>query len=106
MTNLTAQYEQLLELNDRAFRDGRYKSAYHALMATLHCAKELSEERRLTEIEERAAQQLAWIDAHALDPQVSALYGVGVVAAVVAKLQAGLCDSPEQRCAHRRASRK
>ncbi len=58
-------YERLMRVNEEAFAAGLYNAAYHALAAALHCARELKDDAALRRVENRARQQLTWIDANA-----------------------------------------
>jgi hypothetical protein len=72
-------YDQLLQINDKAFEEGNYEAAYHALAAALHCAIPLQEGALLRELEARAREQRDWIDTqaadHALSAQSAAVHG-------------------------------
>jgi hypothetical protein len=74
-----AMYDQLMQINDKAFDEGNYEAAYHALVAALHCAIPLREGALLRELEARAREQRDWIDTqaadHALSAQSAAVHG-------------------------------
>jgi hypothetical protein len=57
-------YQHLLTLNQQAFALKEYNAAYHILRAALHCQETLPDVQGLRHIEQRAEEQLAWIDQH------------------------------------------
>ena len=61
---LSELYQQQLSSNQRAFTLGEYNVAYHALMAALHCAETLKDAHGLSEVKQRAEEQLVWIEQH------------------------------------------
>jgi hypothetical protein len=65
MTAYDVMYEQLLEMNRAAFEAGGYEVAFHTLSSAIHCARYLSDEQRLADVERIATEQGEWIDAHA-----------------------------------------
>jgi hypothetical protein len=60
----TDLYERLLALNREAFAAGSYEVAYHALAAAMHCAIELEAPELLSDVAQRASEQMTWIDEH------------------------------------------
>ncbi len=87
-----AMYDQLMGINEQAFREGNFEAAYHTLAAALHCAIPLQEEALLTTLEQRAPEQQEWIDMHAaihpLSSQSAALHGPrSIYASLVKQIQ-------------------
>ena len=56
-------YEQLLAISRKAFREGSFEVAFHALCATMHRAKDKKNVQFLRELLEEAGQQKQLIDA-------------------------------------------
>jgi hypothetical protein len=86
-------YDQLMDINKEAFKQGYYEVSYHALAAALHCARLLQEQAVLTVLEQRAREQRDWIDTaasgHPLSSQSAALHGhAGVYTSLVKQIQA------------------
>ena len=55
-------FRQLLTLNAAAFEAGHFDAAYHMLAAALHWARDFSQVEWLSQVEDLANEQLAWID--------------------------------------------
>jgi len=66
-SSLRKLYSNLIQINQETFAGAEYDVAYHALSAAAHCAASLKEIKYLSQVEQLAVQQLAWIDAH--DPE-------------------------------------
>ena len=63
--SLIGLYDDLMSVHRSAFGGTYYNVAYHALAAALHCADDAFDLERVTEVEQVASEQLAWIDLHA-----------------------------------------
>ena len=57
-------YARLMEINSATFATGSYEVAFYVLSAAFHRAKELSATPLLLKIEQRAREQLSWIDTY------------------------------------------
>jgi hypothetical protein len=66
-SSLGEVYSSLIQINQKSFASAEYDVAYHALSGALHCAASLKDIKYLSQVEQLAGQQLAWIDAH--DPE-------------------------------------
>lgn len=56
-------YDQLLAISRKAFREGSFEAAFHALAAAMHRAKDLKNVPFLRELFQEAEQQMQLIDA-------------------------------------------
>ncbi len=57
-------YARLMEINSATFATGSHEVAFHVLLAAFHRAKELGATSLLLQIEQRAREQLSWIDTY------------------------------------------
>lgn len=55
-------YSRALALNGQSFAAGHYETAYHFLMAALHCAEDLGDARRLRDVAVLARNQRDALD--------------------------------------------
>lgn len=60
--SLTAVYDSAMELNSSSFAAGRWEVAYHFLMSAFHCAQDLRDIAKLTDVGQRFRDQLRVID--------------------------------------------
>ena len=56
---LSELYQRLMVDNQKAFDLEKYGIAYHVLTAALHCQDTLQDAQSLSDIEQRAGEQLA-----------------------------------------------
>jgi hypothetical protein len=61
--DLVAWYEQLVDISCTTFASGYQATAYHALAAALHVARDLDDEQRLEDIQILAQEQMRAVDA-------------------------------------------
>lgn len=55
-------YHQLIDINKKAFEQGFFEVAFHALAAAFHCACLLESQPLLQALEQTATEQRDWID--------------------------------------------
>ncbi len=58
-------FHQIIALNAAAFEGRHFDTAYHLLAAALHWARDFSQVEWLSQVEDIANEQLAWIDQNA-----------------------------------------
>src|SRR5262249_28341074 len=64
-------FEEFTVLSQKAFDQGIYESAYHALQSALHCAHLLKTTQNYEIIRRMAVKQSRWIDKHAPESRMS-----------------------------------
>jgi cytosine/adenosine deaminase-related metal-dependent hydrolase len=64
-------YSRLMALSQESLEGGHYETAYHALVAAMHYAQALSDEKRLTKVKTVAKAQQDWINTHAPEHRMS-----------------------------------
>lgn len=57
-------FNDLIDVNRKAFEIKRFSAAYHALAAALHWADDSRNEKQLAQVQKLAQAQLKWIDLH------------------------------------------
>ncbi len=62
MSSPVDMYERLVSISTEAFATRSYETAYHALAAALHCARDAGNEDQILDAGRRAQEQIAWID--------------------------------------------
>lgn len=58
-------FSQLMAISHDTLESGHYETAYHALVAAMHYARDLNDIQSLAEVAPVAKAHQAWIDAHA-----------------------------------------
>ena len=58
-------FSQLMAISHETLESGHYETAYHALVAAMHYARDLNDLQSLAQVAPVAKAHQAWIDAHA-----------------------------------------
>jgi hypothetical protein len=53
-----------MEINGRAFSNGQFDVAFHALAGALHWAQDAESPRDIPAVRDTSREQIGWIDAH------------------------------------------
>jgi hypothetical protein len=64
-------YSQLVAVSEEAFESAHYETAYHALSAAMHYAKDVRNEHNLNAVAQLAQVQLDWIETYAKEHWMS-----------------------------------
>jgi hypothetical protein len=64
-------HHQIMDMNQAAFQNGHYETAYHLLAAAMHYAKDRRDLDGLEALRSRAQEQRDWVNTHAPESLLS-----------------------------------